>query len=108
MAQGITSLEEIMSVDKRDIIRCNAFSLLMQRGYAKTSYTAIAELSGRKRTLVQYYYPKRASFCWISRRSSSNARTSSSRESMPNRAIASWISSPTAKSTSTCCCAMNP
>lgn len=62
MAQGITSLEEIMSVDKRDIIRCNAFSLLMQRGYAKTSYTAIAELSGRKRTLVQYYYPKRASF----------------------------------------------
>lgn len=62
MAQGITSLTEIMSVDKRDVIRRNAFSLLMQQGYAKTSYTAIAELSGCKRALVQYYYPKKSQF----------------------------------------------
>lgn len=60
VAQEITSLSEIMNVDKKAVIRRNAFSLLMEQGYAKTSYANIAQRSGCNRSLVQYYYPKKS------------------------------------------------
>lgn len=44
------------------LIRSSAFALLMEKGYSKTSYTDIAERSGLKRALVQYYFPKKDEF----------------------------------------------
>lgn len=59
MTQEITSLSEVLGIDKKAVIRNNAFSLLMEQGYAKSSYADIAKRSGCKRSLVQYYYPKK-------------------------------------------------
>lgn len=40
-------------------IRRAAFSLMMEKGFSRTSYTDIAEASGCTRALVQYYFPKK-------------------------------------------------
>ena len=42
-----------------DLITKAAFELLMEKGYADTSYADIAKRSGKTRSLVQYYYPKK-------------------------------------------------
>ena len=42
-----------------ETIRRAAFKLLMEQGYAKTSYSSIAAATGQSRSLVQYYYPKK-------------------------------------------------
>lgn len=47
---------------KRDFILSHAFYLLMEKGYAKTSYTDIANACDFTRPLVQYYFPKKEMF----------------------------------------------
>ena len=42
-----------------ELITRAAFELLMEKGYTDTSYADIAKRSGRTRSLVQYYYPKK-------------------------------------------------
>lgn len=44
---------------KGDAIRETAFRLMMERGFAKTSYSEIARLNDCTKALVQYYYPKK-------------------------------------------------
>lgn len=46
-------------IEKSDAIRDAAFRLFLAKGYAATSYTDIAKEAGCKRSLVQYYFPKK-------------------------------------------------
>lgn len=48
--------------NKRNLILSRAFALIMEKGYAKTSYTDIAKACGLTRPLVQYYFPKKEMF----------------------------------------------
>ena len=48
--------------NKRSFILSQAFGLLMEKGYAKTSYTDIAKACQLTRPLVQYYFPKKEMF----------------------------------------------
>lgn len=45
--------------DSRMAIISAAFNLFSEIGYSRTSYSAIAKLSGSGRPLVQYYFPKK-------------------------------------------------
>jgi len=47
------------NVQTEQAIRSAALRLFLQKGYAATSYTDLAEQSGVARTLVQRYYPKK-------------------------------------------------
>lgn len=49
----------LTDTDKRDLIRAAAFSLMMEKGFSRTSYTDIARASDCTRALVQYYFPKK-------------------------------------------------
>lgn len=53
------TIADIQGIDKKELIRCSAFKLLMNKGFSKTSYSDIAHASGCTRALVQYYFPKK-------------------------------------------------
>lgn len=47
------------NAEAKEAIRQAAFAAFRERGYAATSYTAIAERCGMSRALVQYYFKKK-------------------------------------------------
>lgn len=49
----------IKNEQERNRIENIAFNLFRKKGYDETSYTDIAQASGLKKSLVQYYFPKK-------------------------------------------------
>ncbi|MBQ1545572.1 MAG: TetR/AcrR family transcriptional regulator, partial [Clostridia bacterium] len=50
---------------ERNRIQSIAFNLFRASGYNETSFTDIANASGAKRSLVQYYFPKKENLIYI-------------------------------------------
>lgn len=49
-------------MDAKQEIKLTIFRLIYERGYDKTTYQAIADLSGYEKTLVQYHFPQKSLF----------------------------------------------
>lgn len=46
----------------KEEIKLTIFRLIHERGYDKTTYQAIADMSGHERTLIQYHFPQKSLF----------------------------------------------